>query len=96
MPNNGERTYEELKELIESKQDMQYGITFETKLKFIATVKQMSDEAVIDLVRTGIAELGHRLAGVYKGTDQEEAKMDLAQKGMQDCIQMFAVSVENI
>lgn len=94
MRHNGkERTYNELKELIESQQKMDPGIPFDLKLNLIQKIKLMNDEAVIDMVRIGIAELGHRLAGVYEGTDHEEAKIDLAIKGMQDCVDMLRVSV---
>lgn len=94
MRHNGEeRTYNELKELIESQQEMDPGIPFDLKLNLIQKIKLMNDEEVIDMVRIGIAELGHRLAGVYKSTDHEEAKIDLAVKGMQDCVDMLRVSV---
>lgn len=90
------RSYDELKELIESKRDMQYNVSLEKKLLLVNTIKHMSNEAVIDLVRTGISELGHRLAGTYDGTsstDPNSPLIDLSVKGMQDCVEMLRVSL---
>lgn len=88
------RTYDDLKELIESPKEMQYEAKIETRVRMINTIRQMSDECVIDLTRTCISELGHRLAGVSSGTS-DESEIDLAVRGMQDCVEMIKVSLKD-